>query len=777
MALTWQRNGAIAGGTGARLRATDWYNTSETNYTVLYQETYMCQISTRNGLRNIATISASPDPDAVFSKWFTEPLVGPSVLGNGAAASNKLYFSDEVWVTIDQSKLPLTVGSFSADRKTAVVTSSLIGSFAEASFQAPDPADPTKTIPVLIYPLTFYRVALYPNPYGVIVGAIATYSEPRQCRDRVSAVAVTVFPKDYLGRLPNTVYLRMQVKVVKDGKETFVDYVPANPIRGSPEAPATNEFGLVRFEIDDLDLNSTYTIAIIDITDNPYDSSTIRERKQNLKTLIADPKYFAFIRSLNPGESHVHHDELADSSMPADLDLNNPNQSIYFYNANILDQTPKLTTFQTPPSPRDTCTPITFIAGSCFAGTLDAFEGAYKVPHMFSVLDGDIYYNDNSDGSIKDFIANYMGWLKNVNGQRTITSSGVYTLRDDHEVADNWYRLIAISRFNVARYLLDNGVPTGPENTLYNKILSIPQTAARIPFRRTNQFQSSLASSERIKNAFDAYNMFWPAVPYKIDPKDMSSNGCFRVRWGNMNMILLNSNADLNADLSVTYHAVEGTLSADQQSFTRPPVESYNYIPPESVKFLKKILKEKDAGFNAVFFSSDVGLLFNNRYEFLREQFKKTAIAAIRSTDPSAPIPYPVIESLYEKLFNAFNYDNPDGYHEQIDQLIKWIKKNNVYNVAFFTGDPHSSLVRYLDEENVILSACLSSVSTYRASGANLLTASNLDSNETLVSLSNNSYGALEYDPNTATLDIKLRYADEVRATATIKLKKRRGWF
>lgn len=826
--VTWQQTGSAAGGADRYLRATDWYNTSETRINRIFEpETHMCYISTRDDLRDRIFIAPSPDPDAVFSKKLTEPLVGPSLLGTGAAQSAALYTCEPmVFLFLDKTKMPLVIESFAADRKSATCASSIIGNYVDAGFKAPVPAaeggggtiakhakcddsddndEPRfvmpaidrhgnaivgadgvqETMTVVYYPCTFIRVALSPNCYGSTIGALSVYTSGR--RDRASGVLTAFFPKNYLGQYPKQTYLRMQIRVMEGDREKWLDYIPLDPIKGSDTESATDEYGIVRYLIDDLALGTKYVAWVVDITANPNDSSTIRDRKRNLKTLTFDTVYFQSLRAYNPGNISANCESsaatpqlnLADTSLPvsAELAASRASQSIYYWQATTLDQPIHKTTFDTPFAASDKRQPISFIAGSCFAGTLDALEGAHKLGVNFNVLLGDKSYNDNSRGTVSDFIANYMGWLRNDNGQRTLVSSALYTVTDDHENADNWFRNIAISRFNTARYFLDNGAYFGPENDLYKLIAGIPSTAAKIPFRLTNQYAATLSTSERVKNAFEANSRFWPTAPFKANATDISPNGSFAVQWGNMLAIVLNSNTDVNGDGSVPYNAVEGTLSADGTSFVRPPVESYNYLPPESLNFLKRVLREKKAGCYSVFFSSDVSCMFRNYYTFLRADFVQTATAAIRSTDPDAPIPYELISSLYEKLFNAFNYDSPDGYHKEIGDLVAWIKQRNIHNVFFYTGDPHSTLVRYLDKDNVIVSACLSAVSTYRASGANLTLASNLESDSTIISLSNNAYGHMEYDPVKGTVDIKLRYGEEIRARASIPLNGYGGWF
>ena len=794
--VTKPTSGAAAGGAPRFLRTTDWYNTSEENFTFISEETHMCYISTTDGLRDIVTINASPDPDAVFSKWLTEPITGPSVFGAGGSASNRVYTRDEVWMYLDQSKLPLVVSSFSSDAKQAFVSSGVVGNYADAGFSMPEvtrdgtpvllPSGLPKMMTVVIYPCRFVRVALSPNCYGSVVGAVGNYADA-QGRARCSATLIATFPKNYLDQFPAMTYLRMQ-KLVTVGKHGhYVDYIPASPIRGSPGSPATNAYGMVRYELTDLDPDTSYAAWVVDITAYASDSSTDRENKANLKTLVYDTVYFNALRSANAGNASC---DMLETTKPVDLSESvlvdheaetnafDASKALFFWNANILAQPARLTMFETPPGPRSN-KPITFIAGSCFAGTLDALKGAHDVPHMFNLMIGDKYYNDNSRGNFGDFIANYTGWLKNKHAQRTLISSALYTLSDDHENADNWFTNIAISRFNTSRYFLDNGAYFGPENTLYNQIMANPATAAQIMFRKSNQFAQTLSSSDRVRNARDANAMFWPTVPSTQSADDISENGCFVVRWGKLALIVLNSNADLNGDGSVNYHAVEGTLSADGATFTRPAVAGYHFIPPKSMAFLKKVLrpaanKGKDAAeCFAVVFSGDVSFIFNNRYQFMREQFMATATTAIHSVDPNAPIPTAVVESLYEKLFNAYNYDSADGYHEELEDLVDWIKRKKVNNVFFFTGDPHSTLVRYLDKERVIVSACISSVSTYRARGYNLMLAPNLAHEDTIMAMSNNAYAGVCFDPEENTMAIDLRYGSEIRGTAKIPLKRK----
>lgn len=785
--------GSASGPWTGFLRTTDWYNDSENNFNKIWDKTYMCQISTQNGLRHIVRICDSPDPSATFSKKFTEPLVGTSEIGSGTARSNKLYWRDEVWMYLDKSELPYVIDSFSADGKQAYANCGVVGNYADSSYQAPEPDQhgnkmlcatgdyiddqfvapcydqegklltqgetaEAALVPVVIYPCRFVRVALNSNCYGCTSGAVDVYLN-EEGKKRVSVTITATFAKNYLNQYPITTCLRLQKRTKRKNQELYVDYVPAHPIQGDAEHPAADEFGKVRYYVDDLDLDAHYSPWVLDITPYDYDGSAIKEKKVNLKTLIADPVYFAKLRTIT--------NAMANGKLPNNTPQDDIDACMYYWNAAALAQPSKLSKFSTPPD-TDSKEDIPFMAGSCFAGTLNGYKNAYEIEHKFNVLVGDVSYNDNCRDNKSDFMHNYLGWLKNKNGQATLNSKSLYTLRDDHEVVDNWYSNIFISAFNTPKYRLDNGAWTGPENDLYNAIATNPQTAAKIVFRKTNQYSSFLTPSNRIKNAIEANNQTWPTLP----AHGVTENGCFAVPWGKLLAIFLNVNPTQNADGSTNYHFVEGVASPDNTTFTRDTSkdEGYNYIPPKSLEFLKEQLENSKAEGYAVFFSKDIGCVFNNRYEFLSHEFTKIA----KQAQPN--VAQEVIDSLRDRLFYAFNFNSSDGFHPQINNLIDWMKAHKCKNVFFITGDPHATLFKYLDEDNVYVSCCSSSLSTYHASGGNMLLATNIDSDKTILALASNSYADFLFSPSERKMFVVLRYGDQVRAAAEIPLA-RGGWW
>lgn len=820
----------VAGGISPVMRTTDWYGDSEHVETVLHDEYHMCYIPTSDALCRQVYIAANPDPLDKFGAKLTGHYRALSNLGS--SGSPDIYKNVEVRMYLDRSKMAIVVNSFSPDGKIAYCNSPVIGAYAEGSFMVPDDDTSAEAeelrqeyresmhfeaqrdeqgkavldsdgkevlIPVLYYRCWFAVVAVRSNPYPPMVGAATLYRDVAAAAQldenafaqkyRASVVIKHTFIKDLFGNYPEKAYLRVLKKAVDGQREFWLDYLPLNPIKSLSENPEEAQFGKVTFHLDDLEPGTEYDVFVVEPVAVASDSSSIKDRKSKLLHMLGDSALYTMLRTYNRGnlegngsQARAMFDalterQLADSTTPGPSADEIKATQVAFWSANVLEQSFRVTRFKTPTAPNDTKKQISYFAGSCFGGTLDGMKGMPNIPHDFMVLLGDKFYNDNVRGAFEDFMANYEAFLKNESAARAFASSCLYTLSDDHENADNWFRNIFISRFNSDKVIL-----TADEKAIYDKMMAIPAIRAMIVSRLTNQFPMPLSPLARIEAAAKANDMFWPNAPSRIDALDKASNGSFRVRYGAMNVILLNSNPEVDANGSVKYSAVEGTWTPGatpaQDTFTKPPGETrYNFIPETSVAFLKRILSEtgKDAATcHSVFFSSDVACMFKNYYAVLKKQNMAGAIAAIRATDPNAEIPTATINSMYDKKFAAAEYDNADNYAAQVLGLVNWIKEKGITNVFFHTGDPHSSLIKYMDKENVIVSVCTSSVSTYRASGYNLMLATNLDAEDTILALSGNSYAHLTFDPVAKTMNVALRYAEEVRGEAVIPLSKKK---
>ena len=812
----------VAGGIENGMYTTDWYGDSEFwENELVKEEIHHCYIPTKDELCRQVYIATDPDPNDVFSM----ALRGKNQAENPLPSTGlrDIYKYVEVRLKLDQSELPIVVESFSADGKIAYCKSPVIGLYAEGAFSVPSndvslEAEEARTeanqnvywiprknekgelvigangeqemISVLYYKCRFSKVAIRPNPFPPRVGAVTLYKEPlpSQARDdryRASAVVKHNFIKSSLGNYPEKAYLRLLKKVEDGEREFFLDYIPKQPLKNLSDNPEEAAMGIVTFGLDDLEPDTEYTVFVVEPAAIASDSSSIKDRKSKLLQLLGDSTKFSLIRKYNRGNlegSGANYEQIFGNSIERDLNSSTaPGPSadeikatlIAFWNANLLPQSFRLTKFRTPASPSNRTKVVTYGAGSCFAGTQNGLSHIDRVQHDFFVLLGDKSYNDNVRGDFKDFMANYEAYLKNLYFQLLLCSSSIYTLSDDHENADNWFRNILISRFNTSQFLL-----TPLERAIYDKMMAIPSIKALIVTRLTNQFPLSLSPLPRIQAANKANEMFWPNTPHRVDTTDRAPNGSFRVRNGCFNLIFLNSNPVVNANNSVPYDAVVGTWTPGatpaEDTFTKPPGETRNnYIPEVSVAFLKQILLEsgKDAATcHAVFFSSDIAPMFKKYYEVLKKQNMQGAIAALRAADPNAEIPVDLINSMYDKKFSASEYDSADNYPGQLGGLQKWMEEKDIRNVFFHTGDPHSSLCKYMNKKQVIVSVCTSAVSTYRASGYNLMLATNMDADDTILALSNNAYAQMQFDPVARTMSIALLYGDKVRGRAVIPL-------
>jgi len=192
--------------------------------------------------------------------------------------------------------------------------------------------------------------------------------------------------------------------------------------------------------------------------------------------------------------------------------------------------------------------------------------------------------------------------------------------------------------------------------------------------------------------------------------------------------------------------------------------EPNQYIPNPALFFIMDALRNSTSLVKIVFFSKDLHLVWKKQYDEIKLRFFQIA----RAVDPAAPST--LIETIYNKVFRSFNFDNPDGYADQVGGLFKWIAENDIRNVFFFTGDPHVSYLRYENRDVNLVNCCTSAVSTNRASGYPLLLHSNIDVDDNLFSISLNSYAAVEVNVECKNVTIVGNYADERRGKAVIPL-------
>jgi hypothetical protein len=638
---------------------------------------------------------------------FSDSLKNIPVGVNGPGGNNYVFYTSEAWVYLDEQKLPLVVSSFDPDDpKVAYTDSPLIGSFIDSGFEGGTEA---------IYKCRFVRVALSPAAYGSWAGGV--YVQPN---GKCTATIKSMFTfNDFRQSYPTDTYLRI-MKRASDGK--YVDYVPPNALQ---LGNAVDSEGINTYVVSDLDPDTFYSIYVEDITAYASDSSAVRIYKTAIK----------------------------ESFKTGDL------SSIYFWANNGLPNAVRMTTFWTP-APRSSNDDVRFMHESCFAGTLDGFKDAYKIDHKFNVLNGDVYYQDNA-ARAPDFVRHYKSLLRNENTWNTLVSKGSYFLRDDHEVSDNYNTNIILTQGNVQEFQL-----TAPETALYNAIFTgNPANAPFNIYRRTNQFPIGIVSNQRILEAFTEHDQIWPTRP-----ANLTYNDSWSVPWGKLEAIFINSSPFLDPNtLAVEYWArrarvqYPGTAQSDITYLNEPP----QYIPGPGLAFLKNALLASKNGSTmarAVFFSMDITLTFNGLYEQVRAKFVELA----RKADPSATLDF--INGTFDKLFRSFNYDSPDGYHQQINELMAWIRENNIKNVFFFTGDPHVSHVSYIDRKYNIVSCCCSSIATYRASGYPLMFYGNKKINDVILTVARNSYADVNFSPSQKTLEINFRYGDDLRGSATIPL-------
>jgi hypothetical protein len=727
---------SVAGGQDLFYRKADWYGTSSGfagRFKFLHEETHMCAISILN--RRVININPSPDPDATFSPSLRNESYGNRIVALDTGleitpedaetrnVATALVNDDpvfkcktQVWVYVDESKFPLVVESFAPDFKSVTCTASVVGGYIDAGFEN------TK---VVIYRCRFVRVAISPLSYGTWAAGVVVYDSPAGIkRARVNLTAM--FPKDYLGNYPSDLYVRMAKLDKSTG--TWTDFVPLNPLR----VQWVDLDGMARIVVEDLDLNSKYSAFITDVTIYPTDSGANLERKRNLRTCLNDK---------------------------------NDKSSVYFWNANILNQPQRPCVFKTP-SPNTSDENVSFMTGSCYAGTLDALKGIEKYDHDLRILNGDLMYQDFSEVDA-DFLEHYKAWAKNEYGWNTLVSSGSYCLLDDHEVGDNWYRNIVLNAGNTSEFQFN-----AAENALY---AAMQPSAAnnynnnnfyQVMFRKTNQFPLALASNTRIDAGIRAAQKFFGGRPDGV-----GMNDSWTVSHGKCDFIFINSNAFYHPDGSVEYFARRARVSAAGVVEFLP--EPGTYIPGPSMTYLKQALQSSTADARCVFFSSDVSLIFNESIMAdIKAKFAESALAAMPTVTPE------VIESTWIKSLRAYNYDNPEGYAKELSDLISWMKTNKIQNTFFFTGDPHSSKISVLDDDNVIVSACLSSVSTYRASGYYLMLSGNLDKDNTILTRNNNSWGDVLFNPKERTMTIALKEGDSEADVAVIQLlrPKNRGY-
>lgn len=686
----------------------DYYSTSEDRAQTIHEETHMCYLKVTNPqTRYTFTINPTPDANDIFSDKLVNEATGTNPPFGG---DSNVFIHPQVWVIVANTEAPLLITGFSADRKQA---------FADVMFLSGGVGPTFENFTTTIYNCRFVRKALSPTFYGTWAGGVG-----KDCDGKYSAILKAKFIPNYLGVLPKITYLRMQKQTCEGG---WIDYIP-NVIGGYNKTPlkydAINEFGYVEFVVTGLEASSKYSAFIADVTNNA-----------NLLTLL----------------------EKGDTS------------SIYFRKANQTVQQPIQPCIINTPQLPNSKKKIRFITGSCYNGTFKAYKGAELLEADFHYMNGDTYYQDSSitispgatGDHLSEFVKHYDGNFRNDYLDRVLKSTTNFMASDDHEVGDNFGSKIVLTAGNTGEFQLNTD-----ELALYNSVYNMSVNGVYVNrpyiiFPLTNQSPTLLVPNEQIMGAFKAFDMVWPARPYNADP--IKKN--WQLRWGEMDIISINSNPYIHNNGSIEYWYKRAIVSADGNiNYINEPNQ---FIPGPGFEFLKQKLKESTAILKVVFFSKNIKYVWAPH----RKEIMKKFIQMAKTANPN--VSTDLVESTFNKLYRANMYDNADGYENQMNEFIKWVEKNKIKNVMFCTGDPHISNISIIGDKVPIISSCLSSVCTYRSSGyTSIFYGAPQDQDHLLMAVARNSYGDIEFDPVKQTVTITIRYGDVVRGTISFQLDK-----
>lgn len=750
--------GSAAGNIPNINRVNNYYASDETRYQILKEEVRNCSLnfSFSNGIeRTILTLAAGESP---LPLDILNPTVGPNAIPAASPlASNSMSNAQEQLLAfVDQLAYPFVIIGYSQDLQSLYGDSAIAGNFSPLSF----------TGSTGIFNVRFVRIAPTVLSLGTWAGGAQT-TEANNGNNALSSIIIRGLflrfapadPTPVLGPLPGVpddvflypngeypeeFYLRLQ-KQTPAGK--WVDVVPENAITST-----IDQYGFVEYILEDLEPGTKYT-AFITVLDPVFGASS------SLQVRTADA-----IRTL----------------YTAGLIDQTATDKVFFSLNQVNQQPSNLATFWTPVR-RGECTSIHWMAGSCYAGNIEStLAGSDQIGHHYAFLVGDTYYQDNSrDGAFaeNDFIRHYMSLSYVDSFWNMLRSKGSYALKDDHEIKDDATTVAILQPANAAQFQL-----VGAEQDMWNIILADaanqPYTTVLRPQTPKTQFSGYNIGTDipydRYITALNAFSSYFPDKPLNATPE-----GNFSVVWGRTKMIGLNIGPNVDADGNIQFYTRRSQLSpANVFSLITPPAgEPINqFIPHPAVEFLKQQLRtvrKANSGIDltVVFFAKHLYDIFGSKVEQNGEILTikdviKNKYREMAQADPNYD--EGIFESMFNKIYLGFGYDSSSPY-DQIKDLFEWLDREGMSNVVFITGDPHVSYVKYINKERNILEVCTSSVGAPKTNGLVNIFNSNLQSDETVLSISSNVYTDFEYDPfegDRGALKIKYLHGDETRGQA-----------
>jgi hypothetical protein len=723
-----QRYASMPGNYPDRTVLANFHSSSEGRKTKVFEFRCPCRISV--GDRYLFTIN---DDVSVFPDQLINPVVGRRSPTSDPAS---IYKIDEIWIIVEDQDQPLLVdpSSFSQDRKSVRCTTRFLSGSIGTSYENA----------TAIYNVTFIRVAITDMFFGTIGGGVA-----RQSNGLYTATFKTKFPTSPTVPLPTAVYLRMAMQA-EDGK--WVDYVPkvlgsSSPLKLGHPTRAINRMSSQYAEGFDHSI----------ITADGYVEYIVED-------LPADTKFSAFISNVSNSPNFL---KLV-------RDAGDTSSDYYLMQAATIPQPIRPCHIRTPPKPTSNEV-IRVAALSCmdgYATPLKSLEG--NGDHVFKVFNGDNYYQDSSE-DLFDYEQHYDGLWRNDPWFYAAIDGCNYFLADDHEVRDNWDSLIGLHQGNAPQFQL-----TPQEAELYNWLMTKNggSFTPYMPFTRiaNDGLRTSVLANEQIQAAYHAFDKLLPTMPHNKDHVKRN----WSERWGRVLALFVNSKPYLNNDGSIDYWKrrarVTGATTQNQTIdwHVAGPNERMNqFIPSPGLEFIKDALMTDRNGPHSataklIFFSSNVTPNYSAQHAaFLAKVVQESLPFGTGNVQVNAGL----ATSMFNKLWFQRRVDKADATpNPDVLELVAWMKANYIKNVFFVTGDPHNSTVQYLDKDNVIVEACLSTVGNYRSNSITATFAGKPSNTNALVNVVENSWGDVAIDPMKRTACIRIMNEKGPLATVDIPL-------
>jgi hypothetical protein len=613
---------------------------------------------------------------------------------------------------------PILIDSF-PDNRTARAEMRLLVPTGAAGYKPVDPASPLRK--TMYYQVRFEMRAMRPAYYGTRAGmpskqADGTYSVRINAKfpDRVLSGTTLYTPLSTATSVVSYSNTKVYVRLSRSDDSTEGQWVEELfPSISKFEMPSYShsvaDYNVERSSDSDPNPSVIPTQGLISGAVDQFGYVNLV-----LNGLAPDTNYSTYIIPVAAGSAL---DVLLANNITDELDIMRA--------LGALTQPMKPARFVTPPASNSESAmsrPIHMWSGSCVEGPGAVWAGVADRNYDLLILNGDLGYNDNlgkfspddTGNDEEDFIRNYDRLLRDDDHWNAVTSAGTIATKSDHEVQDAWLDFPIFYPGTVHDW-----VYTTEENAVLDAVaLSALNRARMIVAKSTPTIGSRLVSNQRVVDAFNAFERAFPGFPVGKNPYNRN----YAEDWGQVKLIVLNSNPTLFSDGSIEYY--KSPMHVQYGNETSPEIQTGkapSYIPTPAFEFFKKeMLSEKQRLAHREVRPPVTLVVFSDRilptlpFE-IQDLYENRFVQMAQTAYPSAT--EATARSAYRKSILRARATTSDPFRQQINELKTFLATNNLKNVFFITGDAHNSLAEPIDEARGIYEITTSSTGNYRAAG------------------------------------------------------------